>query len=332
MSENTSTKRKKALVIRLGAFGDMVIITPALTRLKELGYYVILNTTHRGLKIFQGDSRIDEFIEHDESMPVEKVAEHWDKQKEDIQHDYYVNFSESIECNLALHPTDPSYNYSKQERAERCNRNYYDVSNEWAHLSGCDKRPSLQFDKETEKKAKKYIKKGFNVLWCLSGSGHNKTYPWTDYIIGDMLKNYPDTHILFVGNDRCQLLQTYHDKRITNLSGELDIKTSMCLTKHVDLVISPDTGILHASGCFSTPKIGLLGHTTKENITKYFENDYSIEADCSCAPCFRLIYDFNIQCPIEPVTHAAWCQAVGLRPERVYEQYEKVRKNAKRNL
>jgi ADP-heptose:LPS heptosyltransferase len=50
----------------------------------------------------------------------------------------------------------------------------------------------------------------------------------------------------------------------------------MALTKFVDLVISPDTGVLHASGCYDTPKIGLLGHTTIENITKYFKNDYSI--------------------------------------------------------
>ena len=42
----------------------------------------------------------------------------------------------------------------------------------------------------------------------------------------------------------------------------------MILTKLVDLVISPDTGVLHASGAFDTPKIGLLGHTTIENITK----------------------------------------------------------------
>jgi ADP-heptose:LPS heptosyltransferase len=106
----------------------------------------------------------------------------------------------------------------------------------------------------------------------------------------------------------------------------------MALTKEVDLVVSPDTGILHASGQFDTPKIGLLGHTTIENITKYFKNDHSIEAECACAPCFRLIYDWERQCPIEPVTYAAWCMSVGIPPEKVFERIMYVKANRKANI
>ena len=98
----------------------------------------------------------------------------------------------------------------------------------------------------------------------------------------------------------------------------------MTLTKYVNLVIAPDTGVLHASGCYETPKIGILGHTNITNITKHFINDFSIEAECACAPCFHLIYDHDVQCPVDVVTRAAWCMSAGIPPEKLYARFKKV--------
>ncbi len=317
---------KKCLIIRWGALGDCLIITPVLKRLKELGYYNIVNTSQRGMKIFKHNPNVDEFIEgKDNEKTPDELLLYWKKLKDEIKPDKFINFSESIECNVALHPVGPAYIYPKYERFERCDRNYYDVTEEWAKLEGCQKTPEMYFTEEEEKEAKKHIRRDrFNILWCLSGSGRQKVYPWTDYVIGEVLKTHKDVHFITTGDKRCQLLETLSDEDITNLSGEIDIRVAMLLTKYVDLVISPDTGILHASGMFDTPKIGLLGHTTKNNITKYFKNDYSIEAECACAPCFHLIYDHVLQCPLEPVTGASWCMAEGIKPERVYERIEEV--------
>lgn len=321
---------KKCLVVRYGAIGDCIIITPVLKRLKELRYHVIFDTNKRGMAVFKHDDRIDELIEHDESMPLDKVRDHWEKQKKEIKHDKYINFSESLECNVALHPSNPAYIYSKPERFKRCNYNYYDVTAKWAGLDNCDKIPSLQFTEEETESSKAFLKEGkFNILWCMSGSGANKVYPWSDFVIGEVLKNFEDTHLITVGDEKCQLLETLPSERVTNLSGEVDIRTSMCLTQFVNLVISPDTGILHASGCYLTPKIGLLGHTTKENITKHFYHDYSIEAECECAPCNRLIYDIGFQCPVDPVIHGAWCMTTGIPPERVYDAVKAVKERAR---
>lgn len=315
----------KALVVRYGAYGDMIMITPVIKKLKELGYYVILNTSQRGKDIFELSNLVDEFIYHDDKMPVDALNNHWDKLKEEYKPDKFINFTESIECNVAMHPINPEYIYPKKERFARCNKNYYDVTEEWAGITGCQKLPILWFAPEEEATAKSYIKEGkFNVLWQLSGSGKQKIYPWTDYVIGELIKNYPNTHVITTGDLKCQLLESITDENITNLAGRVPIRVALALTKYVDLVISPDTGMLHASGCYSTPKIGLLGHTNKENITKYFINDYSLEADCACAPCFRLVYEHDIQCPVEPVTRAAWCMSEGLDPFRVYNRIVEV--------
>lgn len=320
---------KKALVIRLGAYGDMICITPAIKRLKELGYHIILNTGKRGKEVFEHCPHIDEFMLHDESMPIDKLSKHWEElEKEHINKengDIVINFTESIECNVSMHPIGPMYIYSKKERLEHCNRNFYDATEKWAKLSDCQKIPELFFTNEETAEAQSYLKPDkFNILWNLSGSGKQKVYPWSDYVIGEVLKNYNNIHFITVGDLKCQLLESLVDNEITNLAGRISMRISMCLTGLVDLVVTPDTAILHASGCYDTPKIGLLGHTNRENVTKYFKNDLSIEAQCACAPCFRLIYDHKIQCPIEPFTRAAWCMAEGLPPEVVYNKIKEV--------
>lgn len=323
---------KRALIIRLGAFGDCIMITPVLHYLKKQGYYIILNTNKRGMTVFKDDPVIDEFIKHNEDIPISKVVKHWEDLKKKVKHDLCINFSGSIEQNVALHPSQPQYIYPKNERKELCDKNYYDETIRWSKLPAdkIDKKPVLYFTKEAESGVQKHIKADkFNILWCLSGSGSNKVYPWTEYVMGEMLKNYPDVHIITVGDEKCQLLENIYAQmptdRVTELAGKISMRESMCLTKFVDLVISPDTGVLHASGCYTTPKIGLLGHTTKENITKYFDSDYSIEAKCDCAPCFRLIYRYDLQCPVHTLTKAALCMQ-SITPEEVYEQFVKVRK------
>jgi ADP-heptose:LPS heptosyltransferase len=299
---NTEGFMPIALLVRYGAYGDALNITPVIKKLHEDGYEVIVNVNKRTEEVLRHNPHISRFIMHDESVPIDKLEAVWDKVKAENPHDKYINFSESIECNVALHPINPEYIYPKYERYERCNRNYYDVTERWAGLDGCVKRPEFYYTEAEEKEAVQYIKPGkFNILWALSGSGKQKVYPWAEYVIGQILKDYTDVQIITIGDLRSQLLETLQDERITNLSGEIPMRISMILTKFVDLVISPDTGVLHASGCYDTPKIGILGHTNIENITKYFTNDYSIEAEVPCAPCFHLIYDHDVQCPVDVI-------------------------------
>jgi len=324
---------KKVLIIRYGAYGDCIIITPILRALKEQGYYIVMNTSDRGKDILANNPHVDEWIFHDKKgLDADALNEHWEELEKKVGADVTINFTGSIEQSLALHPVDPLYNLPKNGRKERCNKNYYEATVDWANKKagftvipdGINILPELFFTEEEHKEAQSYIKEGkFNILWAMSGSGRNKTYPWSEYVMGDVLNKYDDVHFITVGDERCQMLEA-RTENITNLAGSVTMRMSCLLTKYADLVISPDTGVLHASGCYTTPKIGLLGHTTKTNITETFLNDYSVEANCACAPCFRLIYDYTIQCPIDEITRASWCMAIGLEPERVLDAIETV--------
>jgi len=329
----------KLLIIRMGAFGDMLIITPVIRFFKNRGYEIHVLTSERGQQILKNNPNIHtlHFMPTD-NRSDDQLHKEWDEWEKKIGADKVINFTESIEVNLAIHPRSPRYNWTKSERKVFADRNYYEESFEWAQkqfkemLFTWDEdhdfyAPEMFYDEDELKEARSYIRPGkFNILVVLSGSGKNKAYPWMPAVMGECVEKLDDVHIITVGDELCQLLEVKGDK-VTNLSGKIPIRISMALTGLVDLVVSPDTGVLHASAQYDTPKIGILGHSTIENITKHFPNDFSIEADerlAECAPCFRLIYNVAIQCPTDPVSKAAYCMSHGHQPEKIFNKIKEV--------
>lgn len=314
----------KYLVCRFGAYGDSVIISSVFRYLKQQGHEIYFLTSERGLQVHEHNPHIDHFIPYKtDTIPLDKLTYFWSELCERIGADVFLNFTETIERRLCKIDKIPEeFNKSKDERAKDCNYNYYEYTLEHAGIPVTPEnlKPELFFDKQTEKKAKKYLDwDKFNILFCLIGSGVQKMYPWTPKIINALYDMYPDVNCITVGDERCKDIEEIITDKCIKLSGEIHILESLAMTKYVNLVVSPDTGILHASGCYKTPKIGLLGHTTIENITKHFENDYSIEAECHCAPCFRIIGDIHKHCPIDPQTGATFCMGIGINPLEVLD-------------
>jgi ADP-heptose:LPS heptosyltransferase len=327
-----------ALISRYGAYGDNIILSCVIDGFHKQGWKVIFDCGKRGAEVYKHDERIAELIPHDESIKdPDKLLENIKELRAKVKHDYYCHFSGSIEHNVCAHPTQPEYIYPKYEREKIFNRNYYEATIKWAEEKGEGEKPdfskfepvpSLRFTTEEEEKVKKWLNPDRkNVLWALSGSGCNKVYPWTEYVMQNVIAKEP-VHFITVGDNKCQMLENFNEfipkETVTNLAGLTTIRESLLLTKFVDLVVSPDTGVLHASGCWETPKIGLLGHTTRVNITKHFKSDYSLESDSPCAPCFYLIYDHSIQCPLDYISHSAWCMSIGLDGERVTDRIVEV--------
>ena len=317
----------KILICRYGAYGDSIIISPVFRYLKKQGHEIYFHTSERGLQIHEHNPHIDHFVPYEtDTIPLEKLAYFWNELCENIGADRFLNFTETIERRLCKIDKIPEeFNKSQDDRFLDCNKNYYEYTLEYAGIPATieNLRPELFFDKRTEKNAKKYLDwDKFNIVFCLIGSGVQKMYPWTPKIINLLYDMYPDVNCITVGDDRCRDIESIITDKCIKLSGEIHILESLAMTKYACLVVSPDTGILHASGCYKTPKIGLLGHTTIENITKHFENDYSIEAECHCAPCFRIIGDIHKHCPIDPITGANLCMGKGINPLEVLDSIQ----------
>lgn len=288
-------------------------------------------TGERGMEVLKYNPYIKKLILHvKDSVPIDKLGEKIKKSAKENQCDRTIDLNESVEVALSLHPRSPEYSLPKYERRSKFERNFYEFCFEFCgeDWKGVDLNPELFFDDKELKQAHSYLNPdSFNLLVGMSGSGTNKTYEWTQEVCGSIKEKYGSkVHIITVGDVPAKIIEP-EGEGITNLAGEVSMRISMALTGIVDCVISPDTGLLHASGCYNTPKIGLLGHVTKEVITKHFFNDYSVEADenlSECAPCLRLIYNPRLQCPTHVSTGGVLCMSAGIPPETVFNKFEEV--------
>ena len=337
----------KILIFRSGAFGDVIVTTPVVRYLHSLGHEIYYVTSERGMEVMKNNPHIHKLIKHDENVPIDGLADHIDYLKRKNHCDEIVDFSESIEVSLSQHPRGPDYKLPKQERIARFNRNFYEFSFEWmwerlekieggirTGMKGSKEseplcyKPELFFDITELDLARGYLKPmSYNVLIGMSGSGNNKAWPYTTELCEKIVNEYPNVHIITVGDLKCQIIEPIIEGRITNLSGNIPMRTSMALTGLVDLVIAPDTGIIHAAGCYETPKICILGHTTHEMISKHFINSHPIQSDeklAPCSPCSFLVYDIKLQCPIHHETGAALCMGAGVPMDRVFDRFKEV--------
>jgi len=331
-------------IIRWGGLGDHIFVSPVVRYLKNMGCEIVYSTTERGREIVKHDPNIDELIFTPDAS-VDDVRAYWDEEIKRVGADKVVNFSESIEVSLLKHPLDPKYNLPKYERLKECDVNAFDQSFLWAgidpnKLTAEEKRPILYYTPEEVERVEKFFdlydglgwnvepRKKMVVMWCLSGSGPQKVYPFTMSVMIRMLEKYEDLYFLTVGDEVCQLLEVDKEahplaNRIIDCAGKWSVRETMLATKYAQVVVAPETGVLVASGQYQTPKVGILSSITRNHVTKYFENDYTLEAEnVSCSPCFKLIYE-KFQCPLH-YSGATLCMGEGYTTDRIINRIEEV--------
>lgn len=321
----------RVLVIRIGAFGDVLITTPLVYNLKAIGHEVYYLTSEQGLQILDNNPNIDKIIYHKkDSIPVDKLEDYFNSLKQAYECDVIIDLCESVEVRLSLHPSSPQYKYTKLEKRNICNKNFYEetmaIAREKISISSNALNPFF-YPKDNEiANARDFMSK-FNdkkvIMWGMSGSARQKVYPYVHQVIEHFLDN-DEIHFLTVGDEACQILEFSFKnfRNVTCLSGLWTMRESLTAMRFASLVVSPDTGLLHGSGCYGIPKIGLLTATTIENITKHFINDFSIEADpIGCTPCFSLIYDPSVQCNLAS-NKMPICMAKGISVSKVIDKIE----------
>lgn len=295
---------KTAIVTRYGAFGDGIILSPVLRLLKQEGYHVTLNCRKASASVFNNNPHIDEFLYHDEGMPNNDVlTRYWAGLKASC--DRYINLSGSIEEGLLpAEGKHKPYDWSHDLRHAKFNVNYYDRTLE---LSGFPEVKGLNgevyFSKEElawGQKLRDQYKNRFWVLWALSGSSFHKTYPWADQVAKAFLNKHWDAMTMTVGDDQTRLLEWDHPhtKKRAHIWAD-DFRKSMIACKFSDTVVSTETGIANVAGCFDTPKIVMLSHSSIENLTKYWVNCKSLTpVNAACYPCHKLHYTLK-SCPLD---------------------------------
>jgi ADP-heptose:LPS heptosyltransferase len=317
---------KTALIIRWGAIGDMVFTSPLPRLIKEQGYYVVVNTQRQGLSVLQENPYIDEFWFQERGVIdppkmhiyIEKIKDGFDK---------VVDLTQSIEREMLEMPDDKGF-----KMADDLDENYIDHTIRKAGFDATGLNGELYFTDEEEKAAKDFLeefKDKFVVLVCLLGSSIHKAYPWWQFIFNEqtLYKDMPDLVTITTGDEWARLLDWEHPQNISG-SANLPLRKSLLLAKYADLVIGPETGIMNGAGCFDTPKICLLTHSSRDNLCKYWKNDYSLTSLAECSPCHKMVYSRE-QCEIDP--HTTTCQCISqIKPDMVIKRIKEVYKEWKR--
>ena len=108
-----------------------------------------------------------------------------------------------------------------------------------------------------------------------------------DILIDDILKKYGGT--VFVNGSKSE--RKYHmqleKENVVVFSGQTKLKESCILLSQADIVISGDSGPIHIASAYNVKTLSLLGSTSPDKIKPYGENGYYIEPKSECKYCWK---------------------------------------------
>ena len=324
--------RKRALVIRYGAIGDILQTAGVFPLLKEQGYHVTLCCQPATQEVVLHNPYIDEwFIQEKDFVPNVALGPFWAEQAR--RYDLVVNHCESIEGTLLYNPERLNYFYSHEARHKfvggvNYHERLFDIAGVPHDFRGC----RFHATEQERWRARQFYKtlSGPVVVWAINGSSAHKVYPWTQIVSAWLVERTTATVVLVAdGGIGKQLQDGIIDTmarsgvdvtRVIGKAGEWSIRDTLAFVQVCDCVVGPETGTTNSVAFMPVPKVVYLSHSSHENLTKHWINTHVLVPDTKrapCYPCHRLHFNWE-HCHQSEVTSAALC-ASAITPEQVFE-------------
>ncbi len=300
---DSTNDRRRACICRYGALGDQVTMTPLIRALYEDGYDVTINISSHAAMVLENNPYVANTITQERDFVLNpKLGEYWDTWKG--HYDRYINLSESVEGSLLKVEGRHDYYLPKAER--QTDKNYYEATLEIGGYPNGDPTPELFFTKKEEKKVKELVSRygglfgdGPVIAWSVRGSSHHKIYPMMWPVIEKWLANNKRGGFLLLGGTDAErwIGNDPLPDRVVSLINKTSVRESFLITKHADLVIGPETGVMNAASCWDTPKILFLSHSSENALAKHWKNCTALAPEDECHPCFQMHYSLE-SCPL----------------------------------
>lgn len=330
---------KRACIVRYGALGDMVMITPLIRALHEDGYEVTMNITPYAAPIIENNPYVDNIIfQEREAIPNRDLGPYW--KEWEGEYDKYINLSESIEGKLLKVEGRNDFFTTSEYRRRTCGSvNYYDHT---MALGGYPDRIgqrgelffSPQERKDTAKLRKQFAGK-FIIGWGLNGSSYHKLYPLTQPVLYEFLSKHPDAVVFLLGGPEAEQYEFDHPQ-VVRTAGKWSLRETLAFIALVaDAMVGPESMSINVAACYDKPKITFLSHSSHDNLCKYWTNDFCLTPDTAMAPCYpchQLHYSLE-SCPQADIKDAEThellargprCAMGAISQERVLERLEEV--------
>ena len=323
--------RKRVCVVRYGALGDYIIMTPVLEALHKDGYHVTLNTSTYPASLAKTCPWVDNIIiQERDIIPNQLLGPYWDTWSK--EYDRYINLSESLEGSLLKVEGRREFFTPQAWRIQEGNKNYYDytlMKAGYPDIKG--QNGTMHLTPEEDRWGKKFVQdlnSSFVVAWSLRGSSHHKVYPVGELVAGQFLQDYPDAKIITLGDTSAKEM-SFEGERVVDMIGKLTPRESAAIIKHSQCVISPESFAANVAGCFDVPKVIMMSHSSPEALSKYWKNCINLLPSATtapCYPCFQLHYT-KPSCPLgefvdesdgKVLAHLPVC-TMSISPSRVYD-------------
>lgn len=300
--------KKRAAVIRYGAFGDCIQASSVLPALKEQGYHVTFYCETRGYDVIKLDPHIDEFVVQDkDQVPNHELGAYLDWLNK--RYDRFVNLCESVEGTLLALADRVNHRWPHALRHKMMNANYLELTHDLAQVPHKYAPQFYASQEEMTAARREKDRHGPLIMWVLAGSSVHKTYPHQDTMLRKIL-NETDYKVMTVGDDTTVCLEAgwENESGIVRRAGKMTIRETMAMAKVCDLVVGPETGVMNAISFESVPKVLFLSHSSVENLSRDWVNTISLHTpDLPCYPCHQLHFSFE-HCKEHKESGTAQCQ------------------------
>lgn len=316
----------RCLVLRHGALGDVLMMTSILPYLQDEGWNVTVAAEPAGCEILKHDPRVSALLPvPPDAIPAgQHVA--WGKLV-GAAFDRVIDLTESVEVTLIKVTGRIDYYWPDGLRRRLCAVNFVEQIHAVADVPFQGTRQKFFPVVEEVEAADAWLadfrgpSRGPVIVWALAGSFHHKVWPGLPAAVARLLVERPDLRIVCTGSETEQPLAEEvqemveaiapHDKNRVAYALTLPIRRAMTLACRADLVVGPETGLMHAVATEAMPKVMILSHSTPRNLTRDWVNTRAIAADpdkAPCWPCHRR-HDTKEHCP-QVGQHAACQQAI----------------------
>jgi ADP-heptose:LPS heptosyltransferase len=279
---------KTLLVWRHGGIGDLMFMMPPLRILKVVypDCKIIVAIGGKYIDLYRHVPYIDEI--HQLPFDIETLD----------RADYHLHFEQIIEGN---------------PKAERVNA--YDLFLERFgfkpdEIPAADKVPDIFLTSKEQKWASEFLeafkveKDSLLVGIQIAASSPIRTFPDSKVlaITNLVAREEKGRVVLFGSGAQIELAQgikqslphEYHHKVAVSAEEGFTLRQSMAITQHCDLIVAPDSAMIHIAGALRVPVLGLYGPFPADLRMRYYYNALALNAGPSCSPCF--VHDHD-PCP-----------------------------------
>lgn len=325
--------KRWAGICRFGGVGDNLIAASVLRPLKRMGYAVeVITSNKEPASVYLNNPFIDKLSRKaDGEIPNGEGWQNWFSSKAG-EYDLLVNLSHTCESHHALFKSSTQFWWPSDFRRKLCGGSYLETAHDVVgvpHVFGPLFHPTDDERTRAASTRDEQIKRGY-VGWVLSGSRVDKIYPYAAMAIARIIRELEVPVVMLgVGGQQFEMAKQIQEHVVRQngddkglhlaLSPEnadpggqqhWGVRRSLTQAMYADLIITPDTGVAWAVAFEEVPKIVMVSHASRENITEHWVNTTTLSADpvrVPCWPCHRLHDTIETCVPNKDGGHAAAC-------------------------